>query len=131
MKGIAFVKMLGPKHARTPSGEPIQLSSAPFDLGDDPLASARLAIAKVAKQFHKHEIPSAEVLAEHYALEAEYQVVIPPHRVQHTPSWSKLYYFRYTPEDAIRAHKNIPLPNHFDAHSSWFLQKVTKEEVSG
>ncbi len=113
---IAFSKVLGPRMARTPSGQPIQLSSVPFDLTT---TTPQQAIAASALRWHGI-VPHAATLTRDWVITAEYDVVVPAHRT--APAYTKLFVLEYVPERAIRAHKNITITDEFA--DSWYCQPV-------
>ncbi len=113
--GIAYVRMFGPRMKKTPEGHPIQVSSVPFDLSQKTPVEA---IKEAARRWHGIvQSPDAD-----WELIAEYNVVVPAHRT--APSYQKVFYFAYKPEQALLEHMGLTgkVVNWHD--SAWYLQRT-------
>jgi hypothetical protein len=113
--GITYAKVFGPTLARTPSGEPIQISSGPFD---NTVETALSAIKRAANKWHSI-VQSAD---SDWLLTLEEDII---HPVGRPPvPYERLYFFRYLPEASLWAHLGLDeskVHNHF--HTSYYVTR--------
>lgn len=106
---VVHVKMAGIGNKRTPSGEPITLSSVPFDLSKEtPLQVAQNVIATRHKV--TYNVNQFELLGE-YDVDPKAQRGVP---------YNKLFIYVNANE-----HKSKPVRDHFEG--SWYLKRVASE----
>lgn len=112
---IAYARVFGPKMKSTPEGHPIQISSAPFD---NTVETAVSAIGRAAKKWH-----GIEPHAPSWQLEFVEDVVPVPG--QQAPTYSKVYVFKYLPEQdkwKLKGLDDTKVPNDFK--TSHYLTKT-------
>jgi hypothetical protein len=117
---VAHARVLGPKRKTTPSGEPIFISSWPFD---DTRTTPAQAIAESAKRWHKIEphLPHWEVVAVRdmtaWAIATQ------------RPKYTRVYLMHYMAEKDMRAHLGIDESviqlNEFRGDACWYPQDAT------
>lgn len=107
---IAYARVFGPKLKKTPEGHPIQISSGPFD---NTVETAVHAIARAAQKWHGIVIKEDD-----WELVMEEDIIQPTNRP--AIPYSRLYYFRYKPEQAMWTQRGLHdgnVANHFrDSH---------------
>lgn len=131
MIAVVHARVLGTQKARTPSGQPIMISTPPFDLEN---TSPQQAIANRARQVH-----GIVPYLPHWQIIAEYDVKPDTTVAQTTPGqiarvarakFDKVFIAEYAHERGMRKHLKIADDCLDPMKDSWYLTRVDKEQIA-
>jgi hypothetical protein len=114
---LAYAKVMGARKSLTPSGEPIQIGTVPFDLSATTPAQAIAGAARLRHGIEIHE--------PHWRVITEYNVTaqaIERHRL----NYSKVFVMEYIAERQRRKDLLISDDVLDSFTNSWYLKKVEK-----
>ncbi len=130
MIAVVHSRVLGTQKARTPSGQPIMISTPPFDLAS---TSPQQAIANRARQVHGivPYLPHWQIIAEY---DVKPDTTVTQTKAGQTPrvaraKFDKVFIAEYVHERGMRKHLKITDDCLDPMTSSWYLTPSKEQKI--